>query len=349
MNDFKRSTIVCAASELGIARSAYYFPAHTFTVEQWGELLNQPASLIEGLRQSGMSQYHVAAEESPLDLAWQAASRCCQGIDPLCVDALIVVSTLGCSRPPTPLMVHEELRKKLGMRAQSLCFTLVDMHCASLMGAIQLTHRLLIRHPTWRRVLIVAVDVIYEEWARNIGHHAIQSDGAGAILLERDAELSQCDGVAVRVEPRFSQGFLKPVALQNRYIESYHVLAYGVLSSLLARLGWHFDEVDQYFFPNMNPAPYAALIAAAGIDPARLYGVDTNVPRHGHANCSDFAVNLTDWLRVTPRDKPARVLAYASGTTGFFCATALTVHPAQTSVAADSDASEPIPPNPAPS
>jgi len=326
--NIKRGTVVCATSNLGIARSAYYFPKQVYTIDQWGELLNQPASLIEELRQSGMHQFHAAVEESPLDLAWQAASQCCQGIDPLLIDALIVVSSLGCSRSPAPLMLHEELRKKLGMREKSLCFTLVDMHCASLMGAIEMAQRLLIRHPTWQRALIVTVDVIFEEWTRNIAHHAIQSDGSGSILLERGAALSRCDGVALRIDPVFSEGFLKPVAIQNRYVENYHMMAYATLSSLLKHLGWSFDKVDQYFFPNMNPAPYMALlIKAAGINPERVYSIDSNLSSHGHANCSDFIVNFTDWLHAAPRERPVQIVAYASGSTGFFCATALTVCP----------------------
>jgi 3-oxoacyl-[acyl-carrier-protein] synthase III len=334
------TTVVCATPELGIARSAYYFPPQRYTVEQWGALLNQPAALIKGLRSSGMREYHVATDEGPVELAWQAASRCCAGLDPAQIDALIVVSTLGCSRPPAPLTVHEALRRKLGMRPDSACFTLVDMHCASLMGALQMTHRLLARHPTWQRVLIVSVDKMYEEWARNIAHHAIQSDGSAAVLIERGAALSRCEGVALRVEPQYAKGFLKPPELQRRFIESYHVVAFGVLSSLLTRMGWGFDDIDAYLFPNINPAPYAALIEAAGIDRQRLYGLSTNVPRHGHANCSDFVVNLTDWLRERPSATPQRVLAYASGTTGFFCSLALTVHPDAVNHAAESFAGD---------
>jgi len=274
-----------------------------------------------------MYQFHVAVEESPLDLAWQAASQCCHGIDPLLIDALIVASSLGSSRSPAPLMLHEELRKKLGMREKSLCFTLVDMHCASLMGAIEMAQRLLIRHPAWQRVLVVTVDVIFEEWTRNIAHHVIQSDGSAAILLERSAALSRCDGVAMHIEPVFSEGFLKPMEIQNRYVENYHMMAYATLSSLLKHLGWSFGDVDQYFFPNMNPAPYMALlIAAAGINSGRIYSIDANLSCHGHANCSDFIVNFTDWLHAAPCDRPVRIVAYASGSTGFFCATALTVY-----------------------
>lgn len=318
-------TVICRTPELGISRAAYYFPSETYTIEQWAQLLNQPSSLVEKLHAGGMRHYHVAEKESPIELAWQAAIRCCTGIDSKSIDLLIVASSVGCSRPPAPLMVHEELRRRLEMRSSSQAFSFVDMHCASLMGAMQLTQRLFALHADWKRALLVSVDKIYEEFSRNIGHHAIQSDGAAALLIEREFSLKRCDAVAIRIEPKYAEGFLKPPELQQHFMASYHAVAYDVLSSTLENLGWRFEDVDAFMFPNMNPSPYSALIERAGIHKEKIFSKTDNVSRHGYANCSDFIVNFADWLGMRePGEK--RIVGYASGTTGFFSAVALTVY-----------------------
>ncbi len=318
-------TVICHTPELGISRAAYYFPAETYTVEQWAQLVNQPSTLVEKLHAGGMRHYHVAEQESPIDLAWQAATRCCTGVDSTSLDLLIVASSAGCSRPPAPLMIHEELRRRLSMRPSSQAFSLVDMHCASLMGAIQLTHRLFSVHADWKRALLVSVDKMYEEITRNIGLHAMQSDGAAAILIERDSALSRCNAVAMRIEPKYAKGYLKPTELQQQFMASYHVVADGVLTSMLESLGWRFEDVDAFMFPNMNPAPYSALIERAGIHKEKIFLKTNNVSRHGYANCSDFIVNFADWLRLREPGEQ-RIVGYASGTTGFFSAVAVTVY-----------------------
>lgn len=318
-------TVICHTQELGISRAAYYFPTETYTVEQWAQLVNQPSALVERLHAGGIRHYHVAEQESPIELAWQAATRCCTGIDSKSIDLLIVASSAGCSRPPAPLMIHEELRRRLGMRSSSQAFSLVDMHCASLMGAIQLAHRLFALHTDWKRALLVSVDKMYEEFTRNIGHHAMQSDGAAAILIERGSALSRCDAVAIRIEPKYAEGFLKPQELQQHFMTSYHAVAYSVLSSMLENLGWRFGDVDAFMFPNMNPAPYSALIERAGIHKEKIFLQTENVSRHGYANCSDFIVNFADWLRMRESGEK-RIVGYASGTTGFFSAVAVTVY-----------------------
>jgi|GEM_PF-6302890 len=318
-------TVICRTPELGILRAAYYFPSETYTIEQWAQLINQPSTLVEKMHAAGLRHYHVAEQESPVELAWQAASRCCAGIDGKSIDVLIVASSAGCSRPPVPLMIHEELRRRLGMRPSGQAFSLVDMHCASLMGAIQLTHRLFALHSDWKRALLVSVDKMYEELTRNIGHHAIQSDGAAAILIERGSASSCCEAVAIRIEPRYAKGFHKPPELQQHFMASYHIVAYGLLSSMLENIGWRFSDVDAFMFPNMNPAPYSALIERAGIHKEKIFMQTENVARHGYANCSDFIVNFADWLRLRgPGER--RIVGYASGTTGFFSAVAVTVH-----------------------
>lgn len=318
-------TVICHTPELGISRAAYYFPSETYTVEQWAQLVNRPATLVEKMHAGGMRHYHVAEQESPTDLAWQAATRCCEGIDSKSIDLLIIASSAGCSRPPAPLMIHEEIRRRLGMRPSSQAFSIVDMHCASLMGAIQLTQRLFTVHAGWKRALLVSVDKMYEEITRNIGHHAMQSDGAAAILIERDSVLSRCDAVAMRIEPKYAKGFHKPPELQQQFMASYHVVAYGVLSSMLENLGWRFGDVDAFMFPNMNPAPYSALVERAGIHREKIFLKTDNVSRHGYANCSDFIVNFADWLSMREQGE-RRIVGYASGTTGFFSAIAVTVH-----------------------
>jgi 3-oxoacyl-[acyl-carrier-protein] synthase III len=317
-------TLVTHTPSLGIARAAYYFPNTTYSVEEWAQLSDQSQEIVEGLRTSGMRRYHVAEDDTPIELAWKAVERCCEGIDGKSINVLIVVSTLGCSRPPVPLMIHDELRRRLGMDASSLCFSFVDMHCASLMGAIQLVHKLFTCDPKRRRAIVVAVDKMYEEWARNIGHHAIQSDGASALLLERDTSLNRCEAVAIHIEPKYAEGFLKPSDMQRRFIDSYHIIAYGVITSILEKIGWKFGEVDTFLFPNFNLAPYAALLKATGIDQGRIFDATDNVGCHGHSNCSDFVVNLKDWLDCRESGE-RKILAYATGTTGFFSAIALTV------------------------
>lgn len=309
---------------LGIEASAYAFPGPRRNVAEWAATHGMPDALVEGLARNGACHYHSSEGLSVVDLAASAVRKLLDEhpVDPDEIDLVVFTHTLPTSVAPPPASVPEQIRRLFGLR-RAVALSVAQQNCASYLASLSVVERLFRLDPGLRRALVISADKVVVEKQRNLSDYAMQSDGAAATLVSRDAPHFRISSVVSHMEPQHYQGATRSAELIAKYSQGYGLIAYRLLSKVRAALPIDDpDDADTLLIPpNLNQPAFEKVADLLAIPRHRL--CTENVSARGHSFCSDSIVNLTDRIR-RPDGLTRNVLVYASGNSGCFSALALT-------------------------
>jgi 3-oxoacyl-[acyl-carrier-protein] synthase III len=274
------------------------------------------------LERFGFDRVRVAVDETPYDLAFQAATTLLRehDIDPSTIDALIYGGAPGSIAFAKPGDAAARARglcdaRRFEYPATRLQFDLgldratvlgIDqLACTAILGGVRLARALCVAEGL-KRVLCVAS----EFYPAEAGREAITnctSDAACALLVERNAVRNRIVGGA-----SVTKGYYwSASAMRDEVMASYFPTAAHVMQRTIADAGWTPDSVTWVIPHNVSGTSWEILLRLAALPNARLWG--DNIARIGHTLSGDNFINLQDALDrsdVVPGDK---LLLFAYG------------------------------------
>ena len=304
---------------VGIAHTAYYLPPLRKHIDDWAQ--EQAVSriwpgLLEEMKKNGLGYYHVATDLSVHELAIRAARQLLleNDVNPSTIGAVVFTHTLQLTIPAPPVSMSAEIKKALGLR-KAVCFSISQQNCASFMTALRLAKSMIAVRPRVDAVLIVSADKTISESQRNLGSYAIQSDGACAFLVKRDAPYNRIGSVVMYVDSRYHAGLNKSDELAQRYAQQFGTVAYRTISSAIKASGRQPTYFKYLLTPNANLAAFRSAAKLAGISSESLY--TKNIFDKGHSYASDQIINLSDLIEEGS-SVGASVIVYTCGNVGCF-------------------------------
>lgn len=305
----------------GVTAIAYAVPCASRSVRELaavGALESAP----ELLERFGFAQVGVALEETPYELALQAASNLLAEncVDPLSIDALLYGGAPGAiafAKPRDALAdvaglcdtrrfqyPATRLQFELGLERATV-IGLDQLACTALLGAVRLARSLCIAEGL-QRVLCVSSE-FYPACA---GREAITncvSDAACAVLVERHAPRNRIVGGA-----GVTKGFFWSAdSMRDEVMASYFPTAIHVIRRTLSSAQWEPGDVDWVMPHNVSATSWEILLRLAAMPNARLWS--ENIARVGHTLAGDNFINLRDAHDrgvIAPAD---RVLLFSYG------------------------------------
>ncbi|MCW5667469.1 MAG: hypothetical protein KIT35_26845 [Piscinibacter sp.] len=306
---------------IGIRDAAYTLGPQVDTVEAWCAAQGRPGEAAAALRRSGVERFHRATPQAQHELARSALERVLEraGVAPSQVDALVTCHTSPLNTLPAPLSFAGELRRAGGLR-RALAFAVGQQQCVSALHALRLLDWLFERQPGWRHAVVLCADTVLVEALRPLGEAGMHSDGAAALLVQRDAR-SRLRGLHTYNHPRPSRGILE----DGRYEADPHYL--WALISLVRQVaraaGLQPGDFASVLPHNVNLPAWRQAMDALRLPRERLF--ERNFSRIGHTFGSDAAINLADSGALV---QPGHHLVVASGIGGTFGGFALSTDPA---------------------
>jgi 3-oxoacyl-[acyl-carrier-protein] synthase III len=283
---------------------SYTFPAGSRTIGELGgdSQLTSTAATLESF---GFGRVHVAAHETPYDLALAAAKQVLQEneIDPQSVGLLIYGGTPGSMSFAEPAGAADAAAglctmsrfKYPATRLQydldltnAWSFAVDQLACTTLLGAARIARALCLAEGIER-----ALCVSSEFFPAKAGREAIfncTSDAACAILIERN-------GIRNRLvsATNVTKGYYWDVdALREEIVASYFPTARHVILRTVADAGWEPRDVDWIIPHNVSMRSWEILTGLIRLPRARLFS--QNIVRHGHTLAGDNFINYRDAL-----------------------------------------------------
>ena len=305
-----------------IAGITYAFAEEARSVAELGAagLLASDPAVLEGF---GFARAHVAAAESPYQLALTAARRLLEErrIAPESVDVLLYGGTPGpLAQQPADVpwdggLLQTTARFKypaarlqydLGLERASV-LGLDQLACITLFGAVRLARALCVAEGV-ERVLCVASEFFPAAAGREAIFNCV-SDAAVALLVERCGARHRIAGAA-----HVTKGYYWDCdALRDEIVASYFPTAAHVVQRAIAAAGWTAADVDWVIPHNVSRTSWDILLGLLRLPRARLWA--HNIARRGHALAGDNFINLRDALDggdVRPGEKLV-LFAYGYG------------------------------------
>ena len=304
-----------------ISTIAYAFPAESRSIRQLGAagLLESKPDLLERF---GFARVHVAVEESPYELALQAAARVLEErkVDPSSVELLIYGGTPGTlafapAKGPwdagTAMRTTDRfkypatrLQYDLGLDKASV-FALDQLACTTLFSSLRVARSLCITEGITR-----ALCVSSEFFPAAAGREAIfncSSDAAVAMLVERDGDRNR-----MRASAYITKGYYWDCdALKNEIVASYFPTSKYVIERTLAQAGWSASDVDWIIPHNVSLRSWELLLSLLGLPKAKLWA--DNIACHGHTIAGDNFINLRDALDTGAVKPGQKLLLFSYG------------------------------------
>jgi 3-oxoacyl-[acyl-carrier-protein] synthase-3 len=316
-----RSDHPTAPSIRGIA---YVYASHARSVRELaavGALESEPGLL----EQFGFAQVHVAAEESPFDLARAAASRLLdeQAIDPADVGLLVYGGTpsamafsaaddaaAGAATFCTADRFRfpaTRLQFELGLDGAAV-LALDQLACTTLFGAVRVARAMMAAEGIDRALCVAS-----EFYPARAGREAIYnctSDAACALLLERGGEAATRNRIVGAAT--ITKGYYwDAAAMRDEVVASYFPTAVHAIGRTLRSAGWRAEDVDWVIPHNVSMRSWEVLLRLARLGGARLWS--RNIARRGHALAGDNFVNLRDALEEGALRPGDRALLFSYG------------------------------------
>ncbi len=302
------------AADLGIAAIAYAFPRARATVRELaaaGRLESGP----EVMERFGFGTIHVAAEESPYDLALEASRAVMlrSAADPASVGLLIHGGATGAGafapggdagpggefRYPATRLQYE-----LGLE-NAWTFGVNQVACTNLLSAVRIAGGLM-QAEAMDRALCVMSEFFGPEATREQIYNCV-SDAACALLLERGAARNRVVA-AVQVTKGY---YWDAEAMKAEIVASYFPTARHVIERTLNAAGWAADSVDWVIPHNVSHRSWEILLRLAPLPGARLWS--GNIHRRGHTLAGDNFINLRDALDAGEVLPGQRLLLFSYG------------------------------------
>ena len=305
----------------GLGPIAYAFPAATRSVREL-----EAAGLLESdagaLMQLGFGSVHVAFEETPFDLACEAAARVIErAAVPTESIGLLIYSgaptAAAFATAPSDDQAAAALRAgdRFKFPATRLQHAL-ELDAASVIGVEQLACTGLFAAVRLARSLCAsegverALCVSSEFFPADLGREAVYnctSDAACAVLVERAPVRNRIASIV-----HITKGYYWDAdALRNELIASYFPTARHAIDRAIREAGWTPSDVDWVIPHNVSARSWEILMGLVRLPRARLWM--RNIARDGHTLAGDNFINLADAMEAGDVRSGHRVLLFSFG------------------------------------
>ncbi|HDR8928010.1 3-oxoacyl-ACP synthase [Burkholderia vietnamiensis] len=302
------------SASIGIVHTAYYLPEPAEDVRGWAQRTKQSVETVKRLEKAGVRLFYNARGQTALSLAANAIQSlvCATRLGPDTIDFLVYVHTLQGSVAPPPLSLPRLLCEHFGFeRAEA--FSFAQQHCASSLGALRIIRAMFAARPAINRGLLVGADVMPLASERSIAGAGLLSDGACAVLVERDASINRLVSLAFHASGEGWRGTLEQD--ESRFASQYFFAARRLAMQASAEANVPLAEIQRILPCHLDLPTWRRTVASLGL-PARHLFAD-NFVRIAHVTVCDPFINLADCGDLVP-GKP--FLLCARGVGGFSAA-----------------------------
>ena len=303
---------------------AYTYAAESQSMRELaaaGALESEP----EMLERFGFDRVHVASNESPYDLAHDAASRLLaeQEVDPASVGLLIYGGTPSAmafaagsagAEGAASLCTADRFRfpatrlqYDLGLDGAAV-LALDQLACTTLFGAVRVARAMMAAEGI-DRALCVASE-FYPLLAGREAIYNCTSDAACAVLLDRDGGADARNRIVGATT--ITKGYYwDATAMREEVVASYFPTAVHAIGRTLCAAGWRAEDVDWVIPHNVSVRSWEVLLRLARLPNAKLWS--RNVARRGHALAGDNFINLRDAIDEGSVRPGQRALLFSYG------------------------------------
>ena len=301
-------------SVLSLSAIASSLPPGTVDAHAWAHRCNLPVAHAEALMANGVQRFHDAKGSSPVTLACEAVAALLEdtGTMPARIDALIYTHTIQTSVMAPPAGTAALIQSRMGL-GRALAFSVMQQNCVSPMAAIRVLRVLTVAGRPVQRAIVVCADVMGSgcDHLRAIQDLALHSDGACAMLLERDAGHDCIAALHLYTDARYFRGTddnFQPVP-DDRYFWS----AFTTMRAALRKAGINGPDLGQVLPHHVNRFGWSRLMERLCIPQERLF--TANFRLLGHVFGADPFLNFLS----APRGQPGTFsLLFSSGLAGCF-------------------------------
>ncbi len=271
----------------------------------------QSAGTLDRLEHAGVRAFYDARGRTALSMATTAIRSLIRTtrFTPDTVDCLVYVHTLQGSIAPPPLSLPHLLCERFGFE-KAEAFSFAQQHCASSLGALRIIRAMFIARPTINRVLLVGADVMPIATDRSIDGAGFLSDGACAMLIERDAPINRLLSVAFHASGEGWRGTLGDE--ESRFGAQYFFAIRRLVMQMCNAANVPLTEIQRIFPSHLDLPTWRRIVTSLGLPPRCLF--TDNFARIAHVTVSDPFINLADCNNLVP-GKP--FLLCARGVGGF--------------------------------
>lgn len=317
-------------SPVGVRAAAYVLPGEPLDLVPWAGAEGVAPRLVDSLLAAGCRHFHALEGGSDADFIGRAIEQ----LDAPAgwqngVRYLVHAHTQAFSMPAPPSSLLTELAQRHGLRP-ALAFSVGQLACASVIAAVDMAAQLLSQDPAAAYALVVTSDRVFGNANYRIqGSTSVQSDGASALLLGREALRCRLGRASFRQFTALHEGPSTPaLALTMARTLWRHTAA--LLRQHEVDAGLPLAAYEEILPANADLADWHRAAAELGLRPGQVY-LD-NIGARGHACCADLAVNLVDRGLPLLAAGSAPLLAFGQSNVGAFAA--LTLWPPAAAVAA---------------
>ncbi len=280
-------------TDIGIAAAAYHLPGSPVDVTEWGPRQGASPELIAALLSNDCRYFFDGADISDVD-------SIALSIDKLAMDDpdwlgdvryLVHAHTQNFSMPAPPSSILSDLAARYGLNLK-LCFSVAHLACASMINAIALAAQLLQNDPDARFALIVSSDRTFGGFNYRLRPPGcIQSDGSSCIVLSKDNMRCRLGHATMRNFAQLHEGPSNPatIAATSR-LTCFHSMQ--LLRDHSAETGIGLQDYGQILPVNADKHYWLKIAEGLHLDQSHFFF--DNIPKLGHANCADLAINLID-------------------------------------------------------
>ncbi len=279
--------------DVGIVDATYHLPGDAIDVNDWGKENRATQELIDLLIENDCRYFYEGSEISDADAIGKA-------IDKLSVNDkkwhkgvryLVHAHTQNFSMPAPPSSILTELAAKYDMELK-LCFSVSHLACASVINGIDLAAKLLQQDPDAEYALVVTSDRTFGGSKYRLRPPGcIQSDGASAILLSRHDMRCRLGATTVRNFGLLHEGPSNPktIAATSRLTCSHSI---QLLRDHSEQTGIALEDYEEILPVNADEHYWKKIAKGLKLEDSHFFF--DNIPKFGHANCADFAINLVE-------------------------------------------------------
>ena len=302
------------ARTLCLSGVALCLPDRTVDAHTWARRCGLSEARASALVQNGAQQFHDAAGKSPVVLAVRAVSALLETtrIAPSSVDALVYTHTIQTSVLAPPAGTAQQIQFRTGL-THALAFSVTQQNCVSPMAAMRVLSAFAAQHAGINRAILVCADVIGSgcDHLRAIHDLALHSDGACALLLERDGSRNLIAGLHLYTDRRLFRG--TDDDMQAIPDERYYWSAFTTMRAALQQAGITAGELARVLPHHVNLPGWSRLMTMLGLPQERLF--TPNFRRTGHVFGADPFINFHSSQQEHPGTWS---LLFSSGLAGCF-------------------------------
>jgi 3-oxoacyl-[acyl-carrier-protein] synthase-3 len=299
---------------LALCDVAYCLPDKVVDAHTWAARCGQPSGRATALTRNEARCFHDAAGESPAELAIKAvrALLAAGHATPDSIDALIYAHTIQSSVLAPPASTAHQIQSKAGLM-NALAFSVTQQNCVSPFAAIRAVRALMAHNASIMRAIVVCADLIAPgcDHLRAIQDLALHSDGACALLLERDGIRNRIESLYLHTDGRF----FRRMSGDDQSVpdDRYYWSAFTTMRAALRQARVQPDQITCVLPHHVNLPGWQRLMTMLDIAQDRLF--TRNFARIGHVFGADPFINFQD---CESRPPGGRSLLFSSGLVGCF-------------------------------